>query len=373
MAVYGGLLILRMLIGLLVIKSHQMNVNIRVLLGAVAMIAVANMISIMENIYLISIGQVLIALGFLLIFLHYEAMINRKPNLVFWSILIAGFVMGVVNQIISLYYWTMVLEWPINVDFNALSGEGSSDLFIPFLFFTRFYTYTILIMLILLRALWIIRRIHHLAQIRATQVETIGICLLLLYRSLFFPRFFVSEQAWFAISSVALGVSIIGVLIVLFNYLVHADYIHLLPFPIHSFMVYSQNGLLRYARKVEQSRAAMGEQDHLISGAFTAISALIKQTLGGQAKIEYIDAHNYQIYFTEIPQEGGTLVVIAYGDTALFSQSLKRCVDSLPDSLLDSIKSMGGDVTEMESLLDAHIQRSFPYVHFAKDEELIEN
>jgi hypothetical protein len=130
-------------------------------------------------------------------------------------------------------------------------------------------------------------------------------------------------------------------------------------------MIYNKHGLLCYSRKVEQLQPEMEEQDYLITGAFSAITNLIEENLGGGAKIQHINAQQYQIFFNPLPNNSGTLVVIAYGETALFIRSLQRFIANISPELLDSINSPVIS-TKLGLNIDNLIQKSYPYVNFAK-------
>jgi len=132
-------------------------------------------------------------------------------------------------------------------------------------------------------------------------------------------------------------------------------------------MLYNKNGLLCYSRKVQQKRLGMDEKDLIISGAFTAISALINETLGSQAKIRHINAQQFQIYFNTLPNEVGSFVVIAYGATGLFEKSLNRFISMMTMSFFESLNSAGTEMEALEREIDDMIKDAFPYIQISNE------
>ena len=158
--------------------------------------------------------------------------------------------------------------------------------------------------------------------------------------------------------------AILGVLLLVFNYALHSDYLYFLPFPIHTFMIYNKIGLLCYSRLVKPSDEFNEDKGMLMSGAFSAISAMIQESLGSQAKIQHINAQQYQIFFIPIGNDEGTLVVISYGESGLFKKSLKRFISIFDRGLVEEINYSHSDINALEPKLDKVIQKSYPYVKF---------
>jgi len=127
-------------------------------------------------------------------------------------------------------------------------------------------------------------------------------------------------------------------------------------------MLYNKNGLSCYLHQVEINSKLNDEKSQLVTGAFTAITSLIQETLGAQAKLERIQARDFQIIFIRLPQDNGTFVVIAHGDTAFFQKSLKRFVSSIKPDLLKLINEDVVEQIELQKQIDAIAKNAFPYV-----------
>jgi hypothetical protein len=250
---------------------------------------------------------------------------------------------------------------------NSLSILKNSDFVFNVGVTLASYLQTIMSIIIFGRAVYIINKINKLAKIKATRIELIGLILLLIYRSIFLLRNLVNPAIYMGVMTMGLIISIIGLLILIGNYVRNSEYIYLLPFPIHSVMVYSKSGLLCYIRKFERLTPDMENKDILMTGAFTAIAALIQETLGSQAKIQHINAQQYQIFFNRLPNDSGNLVVISYGETAFFHKSLVRFVKTIDATLLEEINS-SNDLNLLESKIDILIKKAFPYVNFIRRE-----
>ena len=92
-----------------------------------------------------------------------------------------------------------------------------------------------------------------------------------------------------------------GMLILMMNSFYYKDYVYRLPVPVHDFLIYSSSGLLVYSRKVKIPGINLVLEKQLITGMFTAIASLIKETLGSDSKLLQINVNNYQIFFSEMP------------------------------------------------------------------------
>jgi hypothetical protein len=243
----------------------------------------------------------------------------------------------------------------------------TNEFWVQILIFFRLYIISALAIIVFVRAIQIIYNVHNLVHLSVTRNELCGLSMLLIYRITLLPFIWLPEQAMTLVMTLSLIFSIIGLFVLIINYMRNPDYMYLLPFPIHSFMLYNKNGLLCYSRKVQQKRLGMDEKDLIISGAFTAISALINETLGSQAKIRHINAQQFQIYFNTLPNEVGSFVVIAYGATGLFEKSLNRFISMMTTSFFESLNSAGTEMEALEREIDDMIKDAFPYIQISNE------
>ncbi|MBD3193361.1 MAG: hypothetical protein GF308_22185 [Candidatus Heimdallarchaeota archaeon] len=349
----------------LLIKSIRLQININLLFVVILCSAVGNLLAIAFGMIAALVGQILISIGFIALFFHYESIAARKPNMLITGVLLILFAMVVAFNFLLIIFLS-------NYDQIEVVNQNKQTFFFEIdnpvykaAYVLEVYFISIIALITFIRSFVVIFRAYRLSKSKPALVDSIGLGFLIIYRLLFLPRYFLSGEQFMLISTIALGFSVVGLLMILINYVVNPSYLYLLPFPIHSFMIYNNNGVLCYSRKVEQVQPEMENKDILITGAFSAISSLIQESLGADAKIQYIDAHQYQIYFNPLPRNSGTLVVIAYGETALFLKSLRRFIARISSELLDSLNTVTVQ-TSFELQIDKLIQKSYPYVNFAK-------
>jgi len=353
-------ILLYILIILIQIRAQQKKTDISKLTISLGFLATGNFIvTITSDPYLYSLGNGIFVLGLLILFLHYEAIANEKPKSVLFYILSGIFLLSTICTIVVLW----LLNFPeVMVVLRQRSFETKDFLMYPLLWLFDFSS--ILIgMVVFLRAIQIIIRVHKLAHLPATRNEIIALFCLFLNSFFTIPLYYSSSVSFKAILAfMSILVSVLGIIIIMYTYLRYPDYLYLLPFPIHSFMMYNKDGMLCYSRKVQQKKLGMEEKDLLISGAFTAISSLITETLGKQAKIRHINAQQFQIFFKEIPGDKGTFVVIAYGNTSLFEKSLKRFTNILTPTFYELLNEAGIEMSKLEQEIDGLLKKAFPYV-----------
>ncbi|NHJ85899.1 MAG: hypothetical protein FK734_10585 [Asgard group archaeon] len=352
----------------LLVKSIYLKINTTILILVIIFSAVGNLLALTFGVINERVGSILLALGFILLYFHYESIASRRPNMIITSILLMIFAVVVGFNVMLIIYLVS------NPEIMELASQNPhyffneiDELAYKIAFVSQFHMTSIIGLISFSRSFMVILQAFKLSKSKPALVDTFGLAFLIIYRLLFIPRFYLSLEMSTLISTIALGCSIVGLLLILINYVINSDYLYLLPFPIHSFMVYNQHGILCYSRKVEQVKPEMEDKDYLITGAFSAISTLIQESLGGNAKIQHINAQQYQIFFNSLPSETGTLVVIAYGETALFLRSLRRFTASMSPELLASLNETVL-VSTIKLNFDELILKSYPYVNFAKRE-----
>lgn len=291
----------------------------------------------------------LVSLSFFFLGLHYEALASLKPTPWFFSVTLA------INSAIALALCLDLL--------GLMISSAMAYLVI------RLLT-SVAALVVVLRATQIVYRIHNLAHERATRLELLGILLLTFYRVDFFVRDFGSAFGIVSpgtiesnlITTLGLVFVAVGLGVILVNYTIHPDYIYRLPFPIHSVMLYGSSGIPIYNRHVHSSTFEEKYQEVLISGALTAVSALVRETLGTGARLRHIDADMYQIFFVGLPDDRGTLVVIALGGTHFFKVSLERYASTIPSHLLGALDLVQVDPSKLQPQYDSLLLDAFPYL-----------
>jgi len=159
-----------------------------------------------------------------------------------------------------------------------------------------------------------------------------------------------------------------GVLILVVNYLVNPDFISRIPHPIHHVMLYNEGGLAVYSRWVHTPTISTLSIDAaIVSGLFTAISSIIRETLGKEAQLGYIDASKYQIFFAQVPDNTSTLAIISSHGTGFLQRSIKNFVKLFPRELVHQINDSTVAITKFGDELDSLILQAFPYLVIQKE------
>jgi hypothetical protein len=110
-------------------------------------------------------------------------------------------------------------------------------------------------------------------------------------------------------------VLICGIAIMLVNTLKWGDYIFFIPVPVHVIMVYNDGGLLIYHRQVSPTLGGQGldEREYLIPSALSAFSTFFQEILGSNEVLTHVSTQSYEFFFSKLPRDKGTIVVIASG------------------------------------------------------------
>jgi len=225
---------------------------------------------------------------------------------------------------------------------------------------------SLIICIVFLLAFFTIIKELKTIKIKPIIIESIGLVFLIVYGSSYLVRdIFFYESAYELFTSIALVFSLIGLLLIISNFIIHPDYLYLIPFPIFNFMIFNEGGISCYFRKVKSQSELQQKKgvEHLMAGALTALSTMFKEVLGSGANIRYIDADNFIIIVTSLPEKKGIFVVISGGDTALFKKSIIRFTRTWSSKLLAEINGMF-DLNEIRPKIDALIKSSFPYIVF---------
>jgi hypothetical protein len=289
-------------------------------------------------------------LGFFFFYLHYDALSSLTPTYrVFATLLILNSTsLGIV----------------------VCSALGIIiDLVLAFLMTRLITTISSLIALTLVTI--IIYRIHRVANEKTTLWQLIGTSLLFVCRIIFLARDVTDAflnllanqtQAYNILTIIALVFAVSGLSIILLNHIISPDFLYKLPSPIRAIMIYNSKGLIVYSKQTITDSFPYPFEELLVSGAFKAISNLISETLGTGADIQHIKAKKYHIFFVDLPENQGTLVVIALGATYFFKQSLERFSQLIPDSLLTQINEPNLNIRSLKDNLNTLLKKTFPYL-----------
>ncbi len=353
------------LVGIIFQKSRKFKTDIKYLMFTLISIAIANTAVGLnfDNSILTLIMTAFLPLGFLFLFFHYEEISHPRPRL---SALIILF--GLYILLISFKLMIPLYMWLNNISFDIpyVDLRGYSDMFIYTLFWMSNLFQSFIICGVFLLAFLTVIKVLKVIKIKAIIIELVGLIFLIIYGLLYLIRdIFFYETAYELLTSIALVFSLIGLVLIISNFIVHPDYLYLIPFSIFNFMIFNEGGTSCYFRKVEALDEAQPQKnmEHLMAGALSAVSTMFKEVLGAGANIRYIDADDFIILVTSLPKKKGIFVVISRGEAALFKKSLIRFTRKWPIQLLDEINGMF-DLNEISPKIDELIKTSFPYVAF---------
>lgn len=258
--------------------------------------------------------------------------------------------------------------WLNDISFNIYYGDLRlyDDNFIYTLFRIRNVSQSAIIFSVFILAFFTVLKELKLTNMRPILIELIGLILLILYGGLYLVRDLFLYDYYDLLTLIALIFSLSGLLLIISNYILHPDYLYLLPFPIYNFMVFNEGGSPCYVRNVEKLDIdkPQANRDHLMAGALTAVSNMFREVLGAGANIRYIDADEFKMIVTSLPEKKGAFIVISRGETALFKSSIKRFIDTWTPQLLKDINEVM-DLNKLQPRIDKLIKASFPYVVFS--------
>jgi len=346
------------------VKSHKIRVDITYIILSLIFFAAGNALTLFGDLTLFVIGQVVLSGGFFFVFVHYDGISSQRPKLRHIAVL-ATLQAGIVMETIFLFAY--VARANVNLatlTFIANDPSATADMTVYLILLFNSLLSSGLCLFSIGRAIVVMGSVFRFTKAPAARNEIIALILIFVYRVVFESRLFMPPTQYQTPITLALLLAIVGVIILILNYLLHPDYLYLIPVPIHSFMIYNNTGLLSYSRSVQTDTKRGDTQFILISGALTAIFSLIKETLGQGARIKFIDAQQFRIFFNPLPRDQGTFVVIAYGATVFFSKSLDRFVQSIPISLMEQINHTNVDLEAVKPEFDLLVKTLFPYVTF---------
>lgn len=356
---------LLVLVGIIYHKSRKFRTDIKYLMATLVSIVIANTavgLNI-ENLIFMMIMTSFLPLGILFLHFHYEEISHPRPRLSLLIILLGLYIFLVSFKLMIPIYMSLN-GLSLNIYYTELRLYG--DMFIFTLFRISNLLTSIIIFSVFLLAFTTIVKELKVIKNRAIFIESVGLMVLIIYGLLYLIRdILFYETAYEILTSIALIFSLIGLLLIISNYIIHPDYLYLIPFPIFNFMIFNEGGTSCYFRKVKALDEIQPKKniEHLMAGALSAVSTMFKEVLGAGANIRYIDAGNFKILVSSLPEKKGIFVVISRGETALFKKSISRFTLTWPSELLEEINGMF-DLNEIRPKIDELIKTSFPYVRF---------
>lgn len=305
---------------------------------------VTDQVEIVEN--LVNFALITVLIIFLNAYLYYESLLNLKPPV--WRLTVFIFIFllntGLIILDMTRIYRT---EW---------------------LFFIT-YTSALIVCIFVLSVLI---ETHKLKNHNAVKIDIIAVLFMLIgsliyqYHALLVQngvvvRFTPESSSVYTFGAIFfLG----SVFILAYNSHKNGDYIHYLPIQIYSILLYNGAGLLAYKREIQyENIEGLQEPADLISGALMAFDGFFKGILGTKAKLTHINASAYEFAFSELPNKGGTVVVISSKVNYFVNKSLKKLGSAMSPELLSVINKPGIGQGSNEKI-DALIKEHFPYINF---------
>ncbi len=289
----------------------------------------------------------LFVISFYFLYSHYEALSNDRPP--FWR---QGPIFALV--MLNMFYFLLSLG-------GIIPREHAAPL--------NFFLFSVTGVACFVPSVIVASHSHKLMRERTTSFELSALLVLLSGNMLYLVTVFLAVIGIMELSSLVpafilgSGMMALGVFFYMLTYLLHVDYIYRLPFPIHYIMVYNAHGLLVYSRRVETPQLApLYIQAEILSGAFLAITSLIRETLGTTALLKEIDATNYRVLFATLHGHKGMVAIITSRSTYFVRHSLQRFARSFSPSLLDQINEGLVTPSKLQKTIDDLMLQSFPYL-----------
>ncbi|MCY3415045.1 MAG: hypothetical protein INQ03_25565 [Candidatus Heimdallarchaeota archaeon] len=151
---------------------------------------------------------------------------------------------------------------------------------------------------------------------------------------------------------------LIGFLLYFINYFMNLDYLYAVPIKIQSIIFYNNSGLPRY-KKMVQTDSQISEV--LLSGAFTAISAVLQESMNEKVALTHIDLGLYNVFFGHI-EDLGTITLICEEGSSFFVNSIDRFVVRMPSKLKSLLADEAIDHLTLENEMETYLFDMFPFL-----------
>jgi len=285
--------------------------------------------------------DLLFAVFYYLIYLHYESLSREKPNLPVFAIItgllvinLAFFVLFLINPS-SLYVSTMYVRFT-NVIGLVIWFYVTT---IVFQVFHKIFETQVLIELL---AVFLIFVAHIIYVLGDNSVPFI-ISVLGNYENL------------------ADTLSIIGALSIFINYLANIDYLYRTPVPVHQILAYNTAGTPVYNEHVFiQGFQEEVIQEFLFSGIITAITSVMKESIGYKSELKRIESNEHTFLFQHT--KNISIVLLTSNTTQFLLKSLKLLGDLLSEEIATCHLANMEDYTHTQKTIGKLIKKAFPYI-----------
>ena len=163
--------------------------------------------------------------------------------------------------------------------------------------------------------------------------------------------------------------TVVGMVVFLMVFIINPDYLYRLPVPLHHIILYNESGLTAYSRSIQSKGIETPKiTDQLFSGAITAISSLLSESVKTQVHMHVIETNKMNVVIEHHPTYPVRALIIGYRLTYFVRKSLKNFLLSIPQEIMEQLSSPGMilDLDRAQPILDRSLQQSFPYVEFSK-------
>ncbi len=305
-----------------------------------------------------AIGLSLMILGFLMFYLYNQSLLRTRPTLFGYSLIWGLFGISTFLSSITI----QVMTFPD-------SSLGNIELLIGNLMSLNMQIWSISGVVVFILPMISEGSLYRKTHFKPLLFETGAIFILLVGRISFFLRDFTSLWDDASFGTMGLFLTLAGLILLLGNYIKNPRYVYLLPQPLRSIMIYSSSGLMIYGKRLIVADYSQAEesQDIMITGAFQAISSLVRETLGAKADLNRIDAGAYQVILTPLPGNVGKLAVISKGVSQALIKSIHRFVSGLPEEVLKQLEQTGFETSHIQAVLDEKVKEAFPYVQISEN------
>ncbi len=214
---------------------------------------------------------------------------------------------------------------------------------------------------------------------RATVIEIFTLSLILISLIFFIVGFTFSLSTFNMLGIISTGLielstlfSLFSLIILIVNYVIHGEYFFHLPFPIYQIIIVDNQGLLIYNTSV--SIINIPELDDtnklLLSGYIEIITKIVKKILGSSTELKRIDTGLYQIYFSQIPDDNGVVMIIASGNSYYLQKSLNLFAKTISHYLSERSWGQTSLTKEFLEKIEELLLDSFPYLIIKKENNL---
>jgi hypothetical protein len=283
-------------------------------------------------------------------YMHFQSLVSLKPPLNRFTVLVGLTIMAMTLQIPQIFGLLPVSD-PENMSYYIFLG----------------IIQVLQVFLAMLFCVIIAKRNASISNNRPTKIELIAVILIMIawtmgsFDFMFgYANIILPEGINLLYTAIYTIIGSSGFLLFLINYFINIDYLYSVPIDIHSIIFYNNIGIPLYEKKI----STVDISEDLLSGAFTAISAILKESINESVKLSFIDLGLHSVFFGSL-DELGTIALICDTGSSFFVKSIDRFIATLPVNLheLLSEASKNGQITdELINEMDNHLYMTFPFL-----------